>query len=44
MEMARHRIRFHFVSFPWAFLLLAPPDGSPLLTSDKIEVRIRKGL
>lgn len=44
MEVAGHRPWFHLICFPWASLLLASPDGSPLLTSDKMEVRIRKRL
>lgn len=44
MEMAGHRPWFHLVCFPWASLLLVPPDGSPFLTSDKMEVRIQKGV
>lgn len=42
--MAGHRPWFHLICFPWASLLLASPDGSPLLTSDKMEVRIGKRL
>lgn len=42
--MAGHRPRFHLICFSWASLLLVSPDGSPLPTSDKMEVRIQKGL